>query len=171
MEFSDESAIVSCFRKRARDERIGIGKEIVPVAVRVDSTRVHPGEETGATRRAYRALAVGVRKGDTFRYEAIDVRRCDVRIAERADGIVTLLICAEPEDVWRVSSHKLFKKLRHRARESFNDIFAGERVVALEQGDVHLRTVYRYRFRGRFDNPDELGASGQVAERLFNDAR
>ena len=62
-------------------------------------TGIKPGEKAGTTGRAYRALAVSVCKCYALGAEAVEVGRLDVFIAEGVDGVVALLIGADPEDV------------------------------------------------------------------------
>ena len=62
-------------------------------------TGVKPGEKAGTTGRAYRALAVGLCECYALGAEAVEVGRVNVFIAEGVDGVVALLIGADPEDV------------------------------------------------------------------------
>ena len=60
---------------------------------------IPPGQKAGAARRADGALAVGMSKGHTALHQAVDVRRANVLIAEAMDGIPSLLVSTNPENV------------------------------------------------------------------------
>ena len=60
---------------------------------------ITPREKRSAERRANGALAIGTRKRHALRYQCIEVRRVDVRIAQRANRVRPLLIRANPENV------------------------------------------------------------------------
>jgi len=52
-----------------------------------------------------RVLAVGMGKCNTFGTQAVEVGRADGLVAEGMNGVITLLICTDPEDVWLVGGH------------------------------------------------------------------
>ena len=60
---------------------------------------IKSGEKARPTGRAYRALAVGMCECDALGAKAVEVGCLDVFIAEGVDGVVALLIGADPEDV------------------------------------------------------------------------
>ena len=64
-------------------------------------------EEARSARRADRALAVGVGKGDAFRDQAVNVGRTDTVVSQRTNGVPTLLVRADPHDVRSCSGHVL----------------------------------------------------------------
>ncbi len=71
------------------------------IAIDVHGAGVHAGEETGAARRAERALAIGVSEGRTRGDQAIDIGCRYVFAPQGGNRVVALLIGANPENIWR----------------------------------------------------------------------
>ena len=99
MEFPGESAIVSSVGERLGDEWGRAVPEVVAVHAAVDGRRIHASEESGAAGRADWRLAVSVFEGNAARDKPIDVWRADVLVSERANGVPTLLVGADPQYV------------------------------------------------------------------------
>ena len=98
MQLSCQSTSVACIGKEAADKFFACrdGLAILPAAC---GARITPGEEGCPAGCADGALAIGLSKRHTLCHKAINVRRIDVRIAQCADGVVPLLIGADPQDV------------------------------------------------------------------------
>ena len=60
-------------------------------------TGIHAGKKTGPTRRADWTLAIGASEGRARFHQAVYMGRRYMIIAQRADGIVALLVGAYPE--------------------------------------------------------------------------
>ena len=99
MEFPNHATAVSGICDQLRNEGNVFWESVIPVACVASTAGVKACHETRAARRADRALAVGVSERDSRAYETIDGGSLDMRIAEGADGIKSLLIGAVPEDV------------------------------------------------------------------------
>ena len=69
---------------------------LVSADARADAARIHSGEKARAARRTNLVLAVSVRECDPFPHEPVEVRGVNMRVVERADGVETLLVSAEP---------------------------------------------------------------------------
>lgn len=98
VQFAREAARVARIGQEAADEFFR-GRHRLPVLAATRRARITPREKRSAARRANGALAIGTRKRHALRYQRIEVRRVDVRIAQRADRVRPLLIRANPEDV------------------------------------------------------------------------
>ena len=71
----------------------------LPVLPAAGSPRVAPSQKGGAAWRADGALAKSVGKGGPLSDEGIEDRRRGMGISEGPDGIIPLLVGADPEDV------------------------------------------------------------------------
>ena len=71
----------------------------IAIAIAVYGAGIKSREKAGTAGRAYRALAVGMCECDALGAKAVEVGCLDVFIAEGVDGVVALLICADPEDI------------------------------------------------------------------------
>ena len=71
------------------------------IAVDVHGASIHTGEKTGATRRADRALTIGMGEGRTRGDQAIDIGCRHMFVSQSGDRIVALLIGANSENIWR----------------------------------------------------------------------
>lgn len=68
---------------------------------------VASGQKARAAWRAKRALRISSLERDTTGHQPVDIRRSDMRIAQRADRVVALSVSAIPEDVgFFVRSHR-----------------------------------------------------------------
>lgn len=65
----------------------------------MDAAGIASGEETGAAGCADGALAIGMGKGDTTLHKPVDVGCANVRIAQAANRVPTLLVATNPQDV------------------------------------------------------------------------
>ncbi len=106
MEFPHQAAIVADVGQRASDQGDVLGKIGVTVAVDVQRTRVLSGQEAGTAGRADRALRVGTGEGDTLGDEPIQVGCADVLVAQGVNRVVSLLVCADPQDVGPCAAHR-----------------------------------------------------------------
>ena len=61
---------------------------------------VTAGEKGSAAGRTHGALAIGPGEGGAVGHHGIDVRRANVRVAQRVDGVRPLLVGADPKDIW-----------------------------------------------------------------------
>jgi hypothetical protein len=99
MQLSRKPADVSGILEHARDENF-IFRDVLAVLSRSGRARISAGEKAGTTGRADWALAISMLKQNPIFSEAIDVWSMDEWIAVAPKGVETLLISAEPEDVW-----------------------------------------------------------------------
>ncbi len=61
---------------------------------------IESGEEAGPGGAADGTLAVGPVEGNPFGAQSVKVRCGDVRVVDGPNGVVALLVGADPEDVW-----------------------------------------------------------------------
>ena len=99
VELAHQAAVVPAVRQQFGDQGRRILEDAVAVAGVVDPAGIHARHEARPAGRADRALAIGVRKGDAIPHQPVQRRRAHMGIAERADGIESLLIRAIPENV------------------------------------------------------------------------
>ena len=78
-----------------------IGEGVQTVAVDVDGAGVEAGQKAGPAGGADGTLAVGVAEGHALSHQAVNVWRGNVPVAQGGDGVIALLIGANPEDVGR----------------------------------------------------------------------
>ena len=83
------------------DESFG-GADCLTVLSTSCRSRIAPRQEGSSTRRTHWTLAVSAINTHSFANEAIDIRCVDERITERVDGVVSLLVRADQQDIWRV---------------------------------------------------------------------
>ena len=107
VQLAHQPAVVAGVGQRAGDQSLGRLRRNHRVAIAriADPAGIHAGEEAGAAGRADGALAVGVRERHGLPHEAVEIRRANVRIPQRADGVEPLLVGAVPEDVGAVGGH------------------------------------------------------------------
>ena len=116
MKFSNQTTGIARIGDQLRYEGSILRKRVVSIARIACATWVEPGHNTGSARGANRALAIRVGKTHAGMNEAIQRRRSDMRVSQRADGIKALLIGAVPKDIgsfhgdrragWRFSGSK-----------------------------------------------------------------
>ena len=99
VQLANEAAVVSGLGEQLRHELLVRREKRISVAMGLVCRRIATGEERRARRRADRALRVSSPERDAFRAQVIELRRRDVRLSKRADGVVALLVRAVPEDV------------------------------------------------------------------------
>ena len=98
VQLAREAARVARISQEAADEFLR-GRHRLSVLAASRGARITPREKRSAARCANGALAIGTRKRHALRYQCIEVRRVDVRIAQRANRVRPLLIRANPENV------------------------------------------------------------------------
>ena len=101
MQLADQTAVVTRIGECARHQLWSLRKVFETVAVNMHRAGIHTGEETGAARRANRALTIGVGEGRTRGDQAIDIGRRHTFVSQSGDRIVALLVGANPENIWR----------------------------------------------------------------------
>ena len=101
VQLAGEAAIVAHVGQAAGDQAYPfVGGEIaVAVAVHVHGVGIETAQKAGAARLAHRALAVGAAEGHALLAQPVEDRRLEVRIVQAANGVIALLIGADPEDV------------------------------------------------------------------------
>ncbi len=65
----------------------------------MDATSVATRKKAGTAGGAYGALAIGMVKSHATLYQAVNVRRANMFIAQAANGVPALLVGADPEYV------------------------------------------------------------------------
>ena len=133
-----EGVVIPRIREEFCNEGRGLRPTFVAVHATVNATRIHAGQEAGPTRRADRALTIGLGKGNPFSDKAIEIGSPDIRISQRLNSIVALLIGADPEDVWGVVSQcSLFPvDFYERTRDAFAVVMTGD---TAKYGNILLR--------------------------------
>ena len=99
MQLAGQATVVAGVGQELRHQRRGIGPDVIAVHAGADAAGVHARQEAGAAGRADRILTVGVGKGNACADQPVDVGRVGPVIAERMDGVVALLIGANPQDI------------------------------------------------------------------------
>ena len=107
VQLAGQSAVVAAVGDAARDQPPAlVGRKVgVAVAVDVNGVGVQAGEEAGAARLAHRALAVRPGECHAVRTQLVDDRRVDVRVVQAVDGVLALLVGADPQDVGKLACH------------------------------------------------------------------
>ena len=98
VQFSRKAAAVTGIGKQPGKQKF-ILRDLLAILTALRRPGIAAGEKAGATGRTDRDLAIGTSKGDTVGTELIQVRRVNPTVAKRADGIESLLIGTEPENV------------------------------------------------------------------------
>ena len=104
MQLARKAAGVTGIGQEAADEFL-CARDCLSVLPAARGARIAAGKERGPARSANRALAIGLGERHTLRHQYIKVWCVDVRIAHGVNGVVALLIGADPEDVgliWHV---------------------------------------------------------------------
>ena len=107
VQLAGQSAVVAAVGDAARDQPPAlVGRKVgVAVAVDVNGVGVQAGEEAGAARLTHRALAVRAGERNPLGAQPVDDRCVDVRIVQAVDGVVALLVGADPQDVGELACH------------------------------------------------------------------
>ena len=98
VQFAREAARVARIGQEAADEFFR-GRHRLPVLAATRGARITPREKRSAARRANGTLAKRICKYHALGHQGVEMRRVNVRIAQRADGVRPLLIRANPEYV------------------------------------------------------------------------
>ena len=73
--------------------------DILTILAATSGRWITSGQKAGPARRADRILTEGMSERGAFRDQPIQIRRPDMRIAERVDRIKALVLGTDPEDV------------------------------------------------------------------------
>src|SRR6185369_17710843 len=93
-----------------------------------------------ANRALHRAHAIGSRKRGAITHEAIEMRRLNVAIAERRDGVGPLIVAEEKKNVERTSLRQVRSRLcphqtteqgSDKQRDAFHGFFSSSNAVVL----------------------------------------
>ena len=105
MQFAGQAAGVSGIGQQSADEAF-LGRYGLTILATARGTWVTAGEKGSAAGRAHGALAIGSGEGSAVGHHGINMRRANVWVAECVDGVCSLLVGTNPEDIW------LFKHAR-----------------------------------------------------------
>ena len=100
MQLTGKPAGVTGIGQQSTDKLLG-GRHGLAILAATRGARITPGQKRGATGGAYRALTIRTGKSGALRDQCVNVRRADVRVAQRGNSIRPLLISADPQDVRR----------------------------------------------------------------------
>ena len=107
VQLAGQPAVVAPIGEAPRDQPHPLVGREPGIAVAIDMNRVgvQTGEKAGATRLTHRALAVRPAERNPLGAQPVDDRRVDVRVVEAVDGVVALLVGADPQDVGQLVCH------------------------------------------------------------------
>ena len=129
-------------------------RDLLPVLAASGGTCVSAGQEGGPAWRADRALAIGMREGDSIANEAVRMRRLDFVVAQGVHRVIALLIRADPENV-RLLGHA-----------------TGNRISAWESGSCGFHAPRRHgHTRNNIVAPDRAPADEGNAANHFREVR
>ena len=98
MQLAGQPAGVALVRQDAADQAFVI-RDLLPVLATACRARITSSQERRPARRANRALTIGTLEGDALAHQPVDVGGAGELVAQRADGVIPLLIRAEPKNV------------------------------------------------------------------------
>lgn len=98
MQFSGQAACVAGVSKKSADEFF-VGRHSLAILAALGCAGISPGQKCRPTRRANRALSIGISERNPFADQFVNAWRIDVEIAKRTNRVVALLVSANPEDV------------------------------------------------------------------------
>ena len=136
VELAGEAAGIARVPEHLRDQDLS-GRDGLSVLAAPGGPRVAAGQEGGPARGADGALDIGLFKGGTILYQGIDRGGVDEMVSQRSEGVIALLVGAEPEDVglfrswihWRAGQVSLFQTAASLNRVS-PPVFAGHPALA-----------------------------------------
>ena len=113
VQFAGQTARISEIREDAGDQAFGFA-DALSIRAQAGGVRVAAAEKAGPRRRADRILHEGMGEGDRLLHEPAEIRSPDVRVVQALDGIEALLICADPEDIWHLTTVGAFGRRREQ---------------------------------------------------------
>jgi hypothetical protein len=99
MKLSDKSAIISSLRQDFRYQYLMTWKVVRAISMHMVTRWILTGQKGSAAWRANGRLGVRSCEGNTVFNEFIEVGSVDVGIPKTVNGIITLLVCAVPQNV------------------------------------------------------------------------
>jgi hypothetical protein len=109
VELPGQATEVALVSEPPRDQDLPL-RHVLAVLPRPGGPWIPAGEEAGAARRADGALAETAVEPDARLGEAVDRQGVDVLVPITPEGVVTLLVSADPEDVRLVVGHTLAER-------------------------------------------------------------
>ncbi len=135
VQFAHQAAVVTGVRQAARHERRVVREIGVAVAVDVNRARIQAGQKTRPARGADRTLRIGAGKRHAVSAQAVEMGRVNRRVAQRADGVVALLIGCNPENIGRLHDMFLLLVMRHHR-------FPATVTEVVVDSDIHGLTLF-----------------------------
>ena len=118
MQLADQRAVVTRF-SQALGHKLFVRRKVrIAVAVDMMRGRVATGQKGGPCRGADRTLGIGPGERHAVGHQRVDGIGSDMRIAQRMDGVPTLLIRTVPQNVGAHCSHCAFQAARNCASSS-----------------------------------------------------
>ena len=104
VQFAAQTAGVACVGEQAADQFF-VGRQRLAVLAALGRPRVTTGHECRTAGGADRALGVRLGERHALANQVVNARSVDVRVAQRADGVVPLLVGANPEHIRPCARH------------------------------------------------------------------
>lgn len=108
MQLTNQPTIIPRISQDPRHQLRPIRKPLIPIAVNMYGTRIHPGKKTPPTRRTNRTLTISMRKRHSLPHQPINIRRRNIPIPQRRNRIIALLIRTNPQNIRPLSTQPTY---------------------------------------------------------------